>query len=359
MKKIRTAIIGLGNCASALIQGIGYYSQNTSEKIGLIHQDIGGYTISDIEIITAFDVNSSKIDKKISEAIFEKPNCTRIFYKNRNLFSNKVMAGPILDGISPRMRKITNPHNIKKDISDWEKSIVANLKKHNIDILVSFLPVGAKNASQFYANCAIKAGVAFANAIPEFICSTPQWSKRFENKGLPCAGDDIKSQVGATIIHRTLVSLIRDRGQVIDNTYQLNIGGNTDFMNMLDEDRLSSKRISKTEAVTKLITDYKFSTKIGPSDYVPHLNDNKICYIEINGRQFGGIPFKIDVKLSVEDSPNSAGVMTDVIRLLKVAKDRGRSGYQDFSSYYFKHPKKQYTDNQAKKIVEDFIINIS
>lgn len=350
------AIIGLGNCASSLIQGIGYYSKNNNKNIGLINNDICGYRISDINIVAAFEVNENKIRKTISKAIFEYPNCTKIFYKDLNLFKEKVYPSPILDGVSKRMRLIIKTHNIQKNIYEWEKYIVHKLVNKNVNILISYLPVGSRKATNFYANCALKSKTAFINAIPEFICSDEKWSKKFEKAGIPCAGDDIKSQIGATIIHRSLVDLINKRRQMIDNTYQLNIGGNTDFFNMLDEDRLISKRISKTEAITKLI-DYKFDTKIGPSDYIPHLKDNKICYIEINGRQFGNIPFKIDVKLSVEDSPNSAGVMVDIIRLLKVAIDRKLIGYQDFSSYYFKHPKNQISDNKSKEIVDKFIDN--
>ena len=356
--KINIAIVGLGNCASSLIQGLGYYNKSSNDKknIGLIKNDICGYKISDINIVAAFDVNKNKIGKSISKAIFEYPNCTEIFYKDSNLFKNVVSPSPVLDGISRKMSSIIKVHNIDKNINKWKKDIISEIIDKKIDVLISYLPVGSKKATKFYAKCSLEAKIAFANTIPEFICSNKNWSKKFEKNGIPCAGDDIKSQIGSTIIHRALINLIDERGCLIDNTYQLNIGGNTDFLNMLDEDRLISKRISKTEAITKLI-DYKFDTRIGPSDYVSYLKDNKICYIEINGRQFGNIPFKIDLKLSVEDSPNSAGVMVDVIRLLKVAQDRKLSGYQDFSSYYFKHPKIQMSDNNALEIVNRFIYN--
>lgn len=361
MNKINIAIVGLGNCASSLIQGIGYYSKDTlleKEKVGLIHNNICGYKISDINVVAAFEANKGKIDIPISEAIFKEPNCTKIFYDDKKLFKNKVSSGPVLDGISARIGKLVQTHKINKSNKEWQRNIVNELRAKNVDIMVSYLPVGSVEASKFYANCALEAKVGFVNAIPEFICSSSEWSKKFEKAGVPCAGDDIKSQFGATLLHRILVDFINKRGQIIDNTYQLNVGGNTDFMNMLDEERLISKRISKTEAVTKLIEDYDLVTKIGPSDYIPHLKDNKVCYIEINGRQFGNVPFKVDVKLSVEDSPNSAGVIADAIRLTKVAKDRKLSGYQEFSSYYFKHPMKQYRDDEAIKIVEEFIENI-
>lgn len=356
-KEIKIAIVGIGNCASSLIQGIGYYfDKDKSQKPnGLMHYDICGYKIKNIKVVSAFDINIKKIGKKISEAIFIEPNCTKTFYNKKSLFNNKVLAGPILDSVTERVLSLVKEHKIKRSLRDWRRIVVKELIDKKVDVLISYLPVGSKKASLFYADCAIGAKIGFINAIPEFICSSKEWSESFKKVGMPCAGDDIKSQVGATILHRSLISLINSRGEIIDNTFQLNIGGNTDFLNMLDEERLSSKRISKTEAITKIIKEYEFDSKIGPSDYIAHLKDNKICFIEINGRQFGNIPFKLEVKLSVEDSPNSAGVMVDVIRLLKVAIDRKLSGYQDFSSYYFKHPMFQYEDDNCRNIVEKFI----
>jgi len=361
-KSIKVAIVGVGNCASSLIQGIGYYSSrslNGKRRAGLIHNSICGYTIKDIEIVSAFDVNIKKIGRKISDAIFIEPNCTKIFYRNKLLFKSKVLPGPILDGITKRLSKLVNIHRIRKGMAEWQKLVVSELVGKKVDILISYLPVGSKEATRFYAKCALLARVGYINAIPEFICSTGKWDNFFNKAGIPCAGDDIKSQIGATILHRVLISLIDKRGGIIENTFQLNIGGNTDFLNMMDEDRLISKRMSKTEAVTEIVKRYKFDTKIGPSDFVPYLKDNKICFIEINGRQFGDIPFKLEARLSIEDSPNSAGVMVDVIRLIKVAMDKGLGGYQDFSSYYFKHPKKQFDENFCKNIVESFIKNNS
>jgi len=354
MKKIRVAIVGVGNCASSLIQGISL-CKKTGSVVGLMHKKICGYKLSDIEIILAYDVNKDKIGKSISDAIFIKPNSTAIFYNEKKCFKNKVQAGPILDGVSRFTEIFFKPHSIKKSQKLWERQIVNSLTAHKIDILVLYLPVGSARAAKFYAECALKAKVSLANAIPEFICSNKNWSDRFAKIGVPCAGDDIKSPVGATILHRALVHLIESRGQLIHNTFQLNVGGNTDFLNMLGENRLASKRISKTEAITKISSLKLDDTRIGPSDYISHLKDNKICFIEINGTQFGGVPFKIDAKLSVEDSPNSAGVMVDVIRLLKVASDRRIGGYQDFSAYYFKHPQKHIDDNDARALVEKFI----
>lgn len=355
-KKIKVWIIGLWNCASSLIQGIWYYSKNKSQEkiIWLINNDIWWYTIDDIEVVSAIDVNVLKIWKSISKAIYEKPNCTKIFTKEE-IFTNQVIAWPILDWISKRMDSVIKIHDIYKDIKEWEYEIVEELINKKVDVLISYLPVWSKNASIFYANCALKAKVAFANAIPEFICSTKEWSEKFKRAWIPCAWDDIKSQFWATILHRSIVDLINKRGLIIDNTYQLNIWWNTDFENMKDEDRLESKRISKTEAVTWLIDEYQFPVRIWPSDFIPHLDDNKICYINLKWKQFWDIPFELDIKLSVEDSPNSAWVMIDVIRLLKLAQDRWLSWYQDFSTYYFKHPVEQIPDSDAYNIVQNFI----
>lgn len=358
-RKIKVCVIGLWNCASSLIQGIWYYSNNRKDDekiIWLINNDIWWYLIQDIEVISAIDVNSLKIGKNISEAIYEKPNCTTIFFR-WEMFTQQVIAWPILDWISDRMCNLISVHDIKKDISEREDDIVSELINKEIDILISYLPVWSKDASKFYANCALKAKVAFANAIPEFICSTEEWSEKFKSAWVPCAWDDIKSQFWATILHRAIVDLINKRGQMIDNTYQLNIWWNTDFENMKDEDRLISKRISKTEAVTWLISEYEFPVRIWPSDFIPHLNDNKICYINLKWKQFWDISFEVDIKLSVEDSPNSAWVMVDVIRLLKLSKDRWLSWYQDFSAYYFKHPSIQISDNEAHNMVQSFIKN--
>ena len=352
-RRINVAVVGVGNCASSLVQGISYYTQEPGAP-GLIHRSIADYTASSLHVRVAFDVNSSKIGKRIDEAIFAQPNCTAIFAKRIHC-KGLVMPGPVLDGVSRRLEGSVRPHRLRKSLPAWRRFVIQQLLENRVDILVSYLPVGSQQASVFYAECALQARVAFANAIPEFICSTSSWSDKFRSAGVPCAGDDIKSQLGATILHRVIVDLIHQRGLTIDNTYQLNVGGNTDFQNMLDEERTASKRISKTEAVTSMVPDYALQTKIGPSEYIPHLRDNKIAHIEIRGRQFGGVPFSIDVKLSVEDSPNCAGAMIDVVRLLKVAKDRGMSGYQDFSAYYFKHPALQVRDDDARRLVTAFM----
>jgi len=351
-KKIKVALAGIGNCASSLVQGLSFYSNAdfNNRMVGLAYPDFGGYKISDIEFVVAFDVDSRKVGTDLSKAIFAKPNCTKKFVDVKSL-NVKVLRGPVLDGIAPHMKEY-----FIIDKSDRSCDVSQILISTKADMLICYLPVGSADASRFYAEQAIKAGVGFINAIPEFICSNKEWILRFKEKGLPCAGDDIKSQVGATILHRTLVELIYNRGQVIDNTYQLNIGGNTDFLNMKNESRIVSKRKSKTQAVTSIVKDNKFDVKIGPSDYIPYLKDNKICYINIKGRQFGDIPFEIDLKLSVEDSPNSAGIMVDVIRAMKIALNRGISGnLEAISSYAFKSPSVQYCDNVAKRKVDEFI----
>jgi len=353
MGKIRVAIAGLGNCASSLIQGVYYYHDASRDETvpGLMHVDFGGYYPRDIEFVAAFEVNRLKIGKDLSEAIFTKPNCVERFADVPEL-GVEVLPGPIMDGVAPHMVEsffCYDPKEVEPvDVAEVLRSVRA-------DVLINFLPVGSAEASRFYAEAALKAGCAFANCIPEFIASDPVWASRFEEAGLPVAGDDIKSQIGATILHRTLVNLLLDRGVKIDETYQLNIGGNTDFENMTVEERLKTKRISKTEAVTSL-TPYKVPVRIGPSDYVPFLEDQKICYIRLRGRKFGDMPVSLEVKLSVEDSPNSAGMVIDLIRAVKLALDRKISGpLISISSYAFKHPPTQVPDHVAREWVEEYI----
>ncbi|MEM2460201.1 MAG: inositol-3-phosphate synthase, partial [Candidatus Hadarchaeales archaeon] len=309
----------------------------------------GDYHVRDIKFVAAFDVDLNKIGKDLSEAIFTPPNCTVKFCDVPKL-GVEVMEGPLLDGLGKYLTPVI-PHRSKPKPVD----VVRVLEDSNADILVNYLPVGSYEASRFYAEAALKAGCGFVNCIPEFIVSDKEWGRRFQEAGLPCAGDDVKSQVGATILHRTLVKLLVDRGVKVEESYQLNIGGNTDFLNMLEEERLSSKRISKTEAVSSQVP-YEVPLRIGPSDYVPFLKDRKICYIFIKGRKFGDVPLTIDVKLSVEDSPNSAGVVIDAIRAVKIAMDRKIAGpLLGVSAYFFKHPPVQMPDEVARKAVEDFI----
>lgn len=345
MNKVKVALIGVGNCASSLVQGVEYY-KNDNKNTGFMYEKIGPYRISDIEFVAAFDIDDRKVGKDLSEAIFSEPNCATKISKVPNL-GVEVSMGNILDGVAPHMKDIFN-------VSSKEKSdVVKTLKDSGADVCICYLPVGSAEASRFYAQACIDAGVCFVNAIPEFICSDQQWIKKFEEAKLICAGDDIKSQFGATILHRILTRFIEDRGHKILNTYQLNIGGNTDFLNMKDESRLISKRKSKTQAVTSILDNQDFGVKIGPSDHIPHLNDNKVCYINIKGTQFGDVPFELDLKLSVEDSPNSAGVMTEVVRAVKYAKDRGYYGNtNEISAYAFKSPYKQVRDDVAREHFE-------
>ena len=317
-----------------------------------MHVNFGGYHIRDIKFVAAFEVNKDKIGKDLSEAIWIKPNCCVKFAEVPNL-GVKVSPAPILDGVAPHMRETFNVY----DDSATKESVVQVLKDAKAEVLVNYLPVGSHDAVRFYAQCAIDAGCAFVNCMPEFIGSdsTKEWPKKFEAAGLPVLGDDIKSQVGATILHRNLVRLCLDRGVIVDETYQLNLGGDTDFQNMTVENRLKSKRISKTEAVTSLVP-YALPTRIGPSDFVGFLNNKKICYISLKGRKFGDRPINISVKLEVEDSPNSAGVVIDLIRAAKIALDRKTAGaLLSMPSYAFKHPPVQVPDPQARQWTEDWI----
>ncbi|MHA2297215.1 MAG: inositol-3-phosphate synthase [Candidatus Hodarchaeales archaeon] len=353
--KIKVAIAGLGNCACSLVQGIEYYKNASPDETipGLMHVKFGDYHVADLEFVGAFEVNDLKIGKKISEAIWEHPNCTPKF-SDAPETDAIVYAGPVEDGVAPHMNESFHRYDEKKI---KPVNVVDTLKEIGAEILVNFLPVGSESGSIAYAQACLDAGVAFANGIPTFICSDPEgvWPKKFEEKGIPVAGDDIKSQLGATILHRTIAQLALDRGIVLENTYQLNIGGNTDFENMKYEDRLVTKRISKTQAVTSLIP-YDVPTRIGPSDYVPFLSDQKICYLYAKGRKFGDQPVTVEAKLSVIDSPNSAGVMIDVIRALRIALDRNIAGpLISASSYFFKHPPEQYPDSVCYKMVEDYI----
>ncbi|MBP5993626.1 MAG: inositol-3-phosphate synthase [Candidatus Moranbacteria bacterium] len=346
MGKIRVAIAGVGNCASSLIQGCVYYTNKDNPVVGLLHAEFGGYHVSDIEFVAAFDVDKRKVGNDLSVAINAGSNCTKEIC-DVSVTGVIVQKAPILDGVADHMRQ-----TFLVDESQKECDVIGELERSGADMLICYLPVGSAKAARFYAQAAIDAGIGFINAIPEFICSDDEWIDKFREKGLPCAGDDIKSQVGATIIHRVLSRLIEDRGQVIDSTFQLNVGGNSDFENMLDQNRLLSKRKSKTQAVTSILDGGLADVRIGPSDFIPHLKDNKVCYINIKGRQFGNIPFEVDLKLSVEDSPNSAGIMVDVIRAMKIALDNGESGHlEEISSLMFKSPKKQVRDDVAKEIV--------
>jgi myo-inositol-1-phosphate synthase len=354
-KKIRVALIGMGNCASSLVQGVEFYKNaRVGDSVpGLMHVDLGGYHIRDIEFTAAFDINETKVGKDLSEAIFAEPNNTFKFSDVPPL-GVKVHRGMTHDGLGKYLSLVINKAEGATD------NIIGILRETKTDVVVSYLPVGSEMATKWYVEQVLEAGCAFINCIPVFIASEPYWQKRFEDRGLPIIGDDIKSQVGATITHRVLTNLFRERGVRLDRTYQLNFGGNTDFMNMLERERLESKKISKTRAVTSQLEHgmSDANAHVGPSDYVPWLQDRKWCYIRMEGTTFGNVPLNCEVKLEVWDSPNSAGVVIDAIRCAKLALDRGIGGaLTGPSSYFMKSPPRQFTDNQAREFVEAFIRN--
>jgi len=355
------AIIGVGNCASSLVQGIHYYGgKNATNSAGLMHETLGGYHSRDINIVAAYDIDSRKVGMDVSEAIFQKPNCTIIFQEDVPKSGVKVQMGHMLDGYSDHMESYPDDRRfMPSDAVEPDKAaVVKAFKDSGANVIMNYLPVGSQKATEFYAECALEAGVAFVNNIPVFIASDPVWAKKFEDAGLPIIGDDIKAQLGATIVHRVLTDLFHKRGVPVDRTYQLNTGGNTDFLNMKNQLRLESKKESKTEAV-QAVTAHRMEDEnihVGPSDYVPWQNDNKICFIRMEGRLFGDVPMNLELRLSVEDSPNSAGVAIDMIRCAKVALDRGVAGpVAAPSSFFCKHPPVQYTDEDAHKMTQSFI----
>lgn len=351
MSEINVAIAGVGNCASALVQGVEYYkdAEEGTTVPGLMHVNFGGYHVNDINFVAAFDIDANKVGKDLSEAIFKKPNCAVKFSDVPNL-GVEVMKGEPKDGLGKYLKG-----KVPVDKTGKSENVAQVLEERDVDVLINYMPVGSFEASRYYAKQALEADVGFVNSIPEFIVSDNDWAKKFEDAEVPCAGDDIKSQVGATILHRTITNLLKDRGVKVEESFQLNVGGNTDFLNMLEEDRLSSKRTSKTEAVSSQVP-YEVPLRIGPSDYIPFLDDNKVCYIYVKGKKFGDVPLTIDAKLSVEDSPNSAGVVIDAVRAIKLAQDRGIGGpLTSISAYSFKHPPEQMTDPEAKQAVEEFI----
>lgn len=355
-EKIRIAVIGVGNCASALIQGISYYSKNSDGR-GLIHFKIGEWRPQDIEVVAAFDIDKRKVGKRLKDAIFTKPNCTAVFCPELIDFDVEVMMGHILDGYSPHMADFDEEKTVIP--ADREPVDVAKvLKETGAEVLVNYVPVGSESAARYYAQACIEAGVAFINCMPTFIVSDPEWGRKFKEVGIPAVGDDIKSQVGATITHRTLARLLEMRGIIIERTYQLNVGGNTDFLNMLDRSRLKTKKVSKTEAVRSIVSQeiHDDVIHIGPSDYVPWLKDKKLCFLRLEGRGFGGVPLNIELRLDVEDSPNSAACVIDAIRCAKLALERGISGpIISISAFTMKHPPRQIPDEEAAQLVDDFI----
>jgi myo-inositol-1-phosphate synthase len=352
-RKVRVGIVGVGNCASSFVQGLSYYkdAKGNEPVPGLMNVELGGYYISDVEVSAAFDVNASKVGRDVSEAIFAEPNNTQRFstVPQSGIVVNR---GRTLDGLGKYLRETI------EESPDDEADVTAILRRSKTDVLVSYLPVGSQKATEWYAERALEAGCAFVNCIPVFIASNPEWRKRFEERGLPIIGDDIKSQVGATIVHRVLANLFRERGVRLDRTYQLNFGGNTDFQNMLERERLESKKISKTQAVSSQL-DIPLPASdihVGPSDHVPWLTDRKWAYIRLEGTTFGGVPLNMEVKLEVWDSPNSAGIVIDAVRCAKLAMDRKIGGaLTGPSSYFMKSPPQQFTDNEARDRTIRFI----
>lgn len=358
MAKIRVAIAGVGNCASSLIQGITFYADGeNAASSGLMHPDIGGWKPCDIEVVAAFDVDRRKVGRPLEEAIFAKPNCTMVFQSELPASGVTVQMAPILDGIAPHMSDYDDDEAFRA--ADAEPvDIAQSLRDSGAEVLICYLPVGSEQAVRHYAHACLEAGVAMVNCVPVFIASDPEWAEKFTKAGIPIIGDDIKSQVGATIVHRALTRLFGDRGYLLDRTYQLNTGGNTDFLNMLAVERLKSKKTSKTESVQSQL-DARLASgniHIGPSDYVPWQKDNKVAFIRMEGTGFGGAPIELEMRLSVQDSPNSAGVVIDAVRCAGLALERGQGGpIEAPSAYFMKSPPRQMRDSVAHDACEVFI----
>jgi len=356
--RIKVAIAGVGNCASSLVQGVEYYRDRPGVALdGIMRQSIGGYRCSDVEFVAAFDVDRRKVGRPLEEAIFAKPNCTRIFQSALPVSNVIVQAGPVLDGVAPHMADYPDDNAFR--VVDLEPTdVAAALRSSGAEVLVCYMPVGSERAVKHYAQACLEAGVAMVNCVPVFLASDEVWAAKFRDAGLPLIGDDIKSQVGATIVHRALARLFADRGVGLDRTYQLNTGGNTDFLNMLERNRLKSKKISKTESVQSQL-DERLDARdihIGPSDYVPWQQDNKVCFIRMEGHGFGNAPIELELRLSVQDSPNSAGVVIDAIRCVKLALERGEAGPLEApSAYYMKSPPRQLRDSVAYDACNAFI----
>jgi myo-inositol-1-phosphate synthase len=352
-RKLRVGIVGVGNCASSFVQGLSYYGEaKANEPVpGLMNVELGGYHVGDIEIASAFDISADKVGLDVAEAVFARPNNTQKFSAVPRT-GVTVRRGKTLDGLGKYLREEI------PEAAGPEANVAEILDRSRTDVLVSYLPVGSQQATEYYAEQALEAGCAFVNCIPVFIASDPKWRRRFETRRVPLVGDDIKSQVGATIVHRVLTNLFRERGVRLDRTYQLNFGGNTDFQNMLERERLESKKISKTQAVTSQL-DMPLAAEdvhVGPSDFVPWLTDRKFAYIRMEGTTFGGVPLNVELKLEVWDSPNSAGIVIDAVRCAKLARDRGIGGALiGPSSYFMKSPPQQFTDNEARERTARFI----
>jgi myo-inositol-1-phosphate synthase len=358
MNKIRLALAGIGNCASSLLQGLEYYrTRSAQETAGLLRPKIGGYRLEDIRVVAAFDVDRRKVGRPLERAAFAPPNCTTVFHEELPSYGVTVQMGPVLDGVAAHMSKYAEDRAFR--VAEEEPcDVAAALRDSGANILVCYLPVGSEDAVRVYARACLDADVAFVNCMPVFIASHPEWAEEFRERNLPVVGDDIKSQLGATILHRVLARLMDERGVRLERTYQLNTGGNTDFLNMLEQNRLTSKRISKTESVQSQleIPLERENIHIGPADYVAWQNDKKVCFLRMEWRGFGDVPMNLELRLSVEDSPNSAGMAVDAIRCAKLALDRGVGGpLYEVSAVCMKHPPRQVHDSQARTQLENWI----
>ncbi len=357
-RKVKLAIAGVGNCASSLLQGLEYYKSRDPQSVaGLMHPDVGGYGVADIQVVAAFDIDRRKVGRPLAEAAFAQPNCTAVFQPELPDYGVTVQMGPVLDGVAAHMADYPEERAFRvADVPPVDPATV--LRESGAEVLVCYMPVGSEEAVQAYAQACLEAGVALVNCVPVFVASYAEWAERFRQRNLPVIGDDIKSQLGATIVHRMLARLMGDRGVRLERTYQLNTGGNTDFLNMLEQGRLKSKRISKTESVQSQL-DVPLdqdNIHIGPSDYVPWQKDNKVCFLRVEWRGFGDVPMNLELRLSVEDSPNSAGMAIDAIRCARLALDRGIGGpLLEVSAVCMKHPPRQLRDSEARKLLEQWI----
>lgn len=357
MGKIRCAVVGVGNCFAGLVQGIEYYKKNPEQQvIGVMSPEVGGYSIHDLDFVAAFDVDSKKVGKALNEAVYAEPNKVKWVDSLSTMKDVTVLQGPQLDGVGSYVEKVVTPVP-DKPAEELKGAILKELKDKNVEILVSYLPVGSDNATKFWAQTCLDANVAFVNCMPSFIASDPEWAKRFEDAGIPIIGDDIKGQVGATIVHRTMANLCDQRGTKIAKTYQINVGGNTDFLSMKEQERLHSKKISKTESVQSQLRQRLPDEQIyvGPSDFIPFLGNTKLMFMRIEGRMWANIPYNMEVRLEVDDKANSAGIVIDAVRYCKIALDKKIKGpLVGPSAWLMKHPPKQFTDDEAKRMAEEF-----
>ncbi len=357
MGKIRCAVVGVGNCFAGLVQGIEYYKRNPEQQvIGVMSPEVGGYSIHDLDFVAAFDVDSKKVGKPLNQAVYAEPNKVKWVDSLSSMSDVTVLQSPQLDGVGSYVEKVVTPVP-EKPLEELKEAIVKELKEKNVEILVSYLPVGSDNATKFWAQTCLDSNVAFVNCMPSFIASDPEWAKKFEDAGIPIIGDDIKGQVGATIVHRTMANLCDNRGTQIAKTYQINVGGNTDFLSMKEQERLHSKKISKTESVQSQLSQRLPDEQIyvGPSDFIPFLGNTKLMFMRIEGRMWANIPYNMEVRLEVDDKANSAGIVIDAVRYCKIALDKKMKGpLVGPSAWLMKHPPRQFSDDEARRMAEDF-----